>query len=108
MSKKSPLGAHLTKTLHRVALFDGTLTAYNFGQNGQNANFFWPITKQAKSRFWRKKLCLDFYLFCPRTRPKHEPNLKSASKYGTFVTFFDTLDFEKFVVHRRPQRTSTP
>ena len=31
MSKKSPLGAHLTKNLRRAPLFDGTLTAYNSG-----------------------------------------------------------------------------
>ena len=29
--KNKPLGAHLTKNLRRVALFDGTLTAYNSG-----------------------------------------------------------------------------
>ena len=29
--KYHPLGAHLTKNLRRVALFDGTLTAYNSG-----------------------------------------------------------------------------
>ena len=31
MSKKSPLGAHLTKNLRRAPLFGGTLTAYNSG-----------------------------------------------------------------------------
>ena len=71
MSKKyHPLGAHLTKNLRRVALFGGTLTAYNFGQNGQSCNFFGPIIKPAKSRFWEKKKNLGFrpFLFALRAK----------------------------------------
>ena len=34
-----------------MALFETTLTPYNFGQNGQNANLLGPIIKPAKSRF---------------------------------------------------------
>ena len=36
----------------------------------------------------------DFNLFCSRSKPKHEPTPKSASKFDTVVPFFYTLDFE--------------
>ena len=95
MSKKyHPLGAHLTKNLRRAPLFGGTLTAYNFGQNGQNAKNFGPIIKPAKSRFWGNFFWGDFDLFCLRSGPNREPTPKSALKYGTFAPFFGTLNFE--------------
>ena len=36
----------------------------------------------------------DFDLFCQRSGPKREPTPKSAPKYGTFASFFGTLNFE--------------
>ena len=53
--KKTTGCAHLTKNLRKVALFGATLTDYNSGKNGKNANFVGPIIKPARSRFWGKK-----------------------------------------------------
>ena len=44
--KYHPLVAHLTKNLRRAPLFGGTLTAYNFGQNGQSCNFLGQSSSQ--------------------------------------------------------------
>ena len=82
------------RTLCRVANFDKTLTAYNFGQNGQNEKVFVPIIKPARSAFWGKKTFFDFDPFWPRSGPNREPTLKSAPKFGTFAAFFDTFEFE--------------
>ena len=41
-----------------------------------------------------EKKKLDFDLFCLRNGPKREPNSQSAFKFGTFATFFNTLNFE--------------
>ena len=82
------------RTLCRVANFDKTLMAYNFGQNGQNKKVFSPSIKPARSAFWGKKTYLDFDPFWLRNKPKREPTLIFASKFGTFASFFDTFDFE--------------
>jgi len=77
-----------------VPNFAGTLTAYNFGQNGQNEKVFGPSIKPARSAFWGKKTFFDFDPFWLRSGPNREPTLKSAPKFGTFAAFFDTFDFE--------------
>ena len=84
----------MTKNLRSVPNFAGTLTAYNFGQNGPNEKVFVPIIKPARSAFWGKKTFFDFDPFWPRSEPKREPTLIFASKFGTFAAFFDTFDFE--------------
>ena len=57
--------------------FDGTLTAYNFGQNGQSWNFFGPIIKPVKSRFWGKKKfgISTFFARVPGQNVSLTPNL---------------------------------
>ena len=46
------------------------------------------VTVLGEKKIW------DFDLFCPRSGPKREPNFKSAPKFGTFASFFNTLNFE--------------
>ena len=79
----------MTKNLRSVPNFEATLTAYNFGQNGRNEKVFVPIIKPARSAFWGKKTFFDFDPFWRHSRPKCDPTLKSASKFGTFASFFD-------------------
>ena len=55
--------------------------------------FFGPSSSQRSCGSGVKKNW-DFDLFCLRDGPKREPTPKSSSKYGTFVTFFGTLNFE--------------
>ena len=95
MSKKFPLGEHLTKNLRRVALFARTLTTYISGLNGQNAIFLCPKSQKAsKVTVLGKEKKMFFNLFCLHSWPKHELTTKSAPKFDTFAPFFDTFDFE--------------
>jgi len=77
-----------------VVNFGATLTAYNFGQNGQNEKVFGPSIKPVRSGFWGKKTFFDFDPFWPRSGPNREPTPIFAPKYAFFAPFFDTFDFE--------------
>ena len=56
--------------------------------------FLGPASSQRGQLSGKKKLFFDFDPFWPHSEPKREPALKSASKFGTFASFFDTFDFE--------------
>ena len=88
-----PTGCSLDKNLRILVLFDGTLNAHNFGHNGPSCNFLGPSSSQRSHGSGGKKIW-DFDLFCLRSGPKREPNLKSALKCADFSSFFDTLNFE--------------
>ena len=60
MSKKFPLGEHLTKNLRRVALFARTLTTYISGLNGQNAKFFCVHHQASKVTVLGKEIKMFF------------------------------------------------
>jgi len=77
-----------------VANFDETLTAYNFGQNGQNEKVFVPIIKPARSAFWGKKTFFNFDPFWPCSGPKREPTPIFPSKFGTFALKSGTPIFD--------------
>ena len=56
--------------------------------------FLGPESSQQGQLSGEKKTFLDFDPFWPRSGPNREPTLKSAPKFGTFASFFDTFDFE--------------
>ena len=87
------IGPFRRGVLCRMANFDKTLTAYNFGQNGQNEEVFGPIIKPARSGFGGKKL------FPISTHFAHvaSQNVSLPSNLHLnmpFLSFFYTFDFE--------------